>query len=314
MFRAFIAVLCLIPSFSYGVEAYLKTADKQFESLLELLPEDEKSKWKQRKFEEAMDYSRKLDELEKTHEFIRSQSDSSGIDGVLAFSFMADANLYKLDLKTALVNDLGLHIYRSFENNNLNPLRKAIEAELVGLQNASGALQLQSQLTRYFKLQREIEEISKNPPIKIVLEYKPQDNAWDSDPELVKRYVLFDWQGALASLKEKLFELQTIKDSFASFNYLRLRDPIAFVSLGAQLAILLVAVAGYLISYTAKPSVKVVASLVIVSMLVSVLLVFVSSSTIFNLLVQAIIPGTFIAYWAWRNSHNKKMQPTADGR
>lgn len=303
----------LIPLYSYGSEAYLNTSEQQFELLLELLPEDEKLKWKKRDFEELMNYSKKLDELEKTHEFIRSQSNSSDIDEVLPFSFLADANQYKLDLKTALVNDLGLHLFRAFEINNVSPVRKAIEAELVGLQNANGALQLKSQLTKYFKLQREIKDLSQNPPVKMDLEYRPKDNAWDSEPKLVKKYVLFDWPGALASLKNKLFELQAIKDSFTSFNYLRLKDPIAFVSLGAQLAVLLVAVAGYLISYTAKPSVTVVASLVITSMLVSLVLVFVSSSTIFNLLVQATIPGAFIAYWVYRNSNNKKMQPTADG-
>jgi|UPI00031C929F hypothetical protein len=314
IFRTFIVVLCLIPCFSYGSEAYLNAAEKQFESLLELLPEDEKREWKHRDFEEVMDYSNKLDELKKTAEYIRNQSDSSDVDGILAFSFLADAIQYELDLKTSLVNDLGLHLYRSYEINNVNPVRKAIEAELVALQNASGALQLQSKLTKYFKLQREIAELSKNPPTKMTLEYRPQDNAWDSDPELVKKYVLFDWLSALSKLKEKLYELQKIKDSFASFNYLRLKDPIAFVSLGAQLAILLVAVAGYLISYTEKPSIKVVASLVAASMLLSVFLVFVSSSTIFNLIVQASIPSLFIAYWVYRNSHNKKVQPTADGR
>ncbi|MFM1641634.1 hypothetical protein [Aeromonas salmonicida] len=313
MFRVFIVALCLIPLLSYGSEAFLNTAEKQFESLLELLPDDEKSKWKQREFEEIMDYSQRLNKLKETHDLLRNQSDYNDMYDVLAFSYLANANRYKLDSKVALVNDLGLQLYRAYETNNLNPLRKTIEEELVGLQNTSGALQLQSQLTKYFKLQREIEELLKNPPIKMELEYRPQDNAWDSDPELVKKYVLFDWLRALTSLKEKTFELQTIKDNFASFNYLKLKDPIAFVSLGVQLAILLVAVAGYLISYTEKPSVTVVASLVIASMLVSVLLVFVSSSTIFNLLVQAIIPGAFISYWVHHNSHNKNMQQPADG-
>ncbi|GAA3532364.1 hypothetical protein GCM10022394_09590 [Zobellella aerophila] len=60
-----------MPCFSYGSEAYLNNAEKQFESLLELLPEDKKRKWKHRDFEEVMDYSNKLDELDKTHESLR---------------------------------------------------------------------------------------------------------------------------------------------------------------------------------------------------------------------------------------------------
>jgi len=306
--RVLLIWLFLMPCVSFANEAYLNSAEKEFEALLELLPKNEKDEWKHRDFNEVMNYSNKLEELKKSQDYIKKNTNSKDMEGVLAFSFLADANRFKLESKTTLVNGLGQYIYNLFKSNRIEPVKKAIELELLSLQNANGALQLQSQLSKYFAIQRKLEERSQSPPILMSYEFRPQHNAWDSDPSLVKKFVLYDWISAINSLKKDLADLHEVKDSFVSFNYLRLKDPIAFVSLGCQLAVLLVTVAGYLISYTRQPSIVVVASLVVLSMLVSIVLVFVSSSTSLNLALQAIVPALFIGYWVYQNSHNKAFE------
>ena len=293
-------------------DAYLGQAERQFESLLEMLTDDEKSDWKHRSFDEVMEHSNKLDELEKAQEYIRSRRNAEGIESILAYSYLAESMEHKLRSKTKLTNDLGRHIYTSLVTEKVEPIKKAIEIELVGLQNASGAIKLQSRLTEYFSIQRRLAKRASDPPVLLAYEYRPKSNVWDDTPSLVENFILYDWVSAIDLLNEDLSALEAVKDSFVSFNYLRISDPIAFVSLGCQLAILLIAVAGYLISYTSKPSILVVASLVSLSMLASVALIFISSSTALNLVVQALVPGVFISYWAYRKSHNNAMQQTAN--
>jgi hypothetical protein len=285
-------------------DAYLGQAEKQFESLLEMLTDDEKSNWKHRSFEEVMELSKKLKELDKRQEYIRSRRNSKDIEGILAFSYLADAMEYKLRSRTKLTNDLGSHIYTSLIAEKVEPVKKAIELELVGLQNANGTIQLQSKLTEYFSIQRRLDKRASAPPVLRAYEYRPKSSAWDNTPSLVDKFILYDWVSAIDLLDEDLAALEAVKDSFVSFNYLRISDPIAFVSLGSQLAVLLIAVAGYLISYTREPSILVVASLVSLSMFASVALIFISSSTALNLAVQALVPGAFISYWAYKKSHN----------
>ena len=181
------------------------------------------------------------------------------------------------------------------------------------LQNSQGTLQLQDKLTEYFKIQRIITDRFSNLPVKTSYKFQPQENAWDINPKLIKDFVLHDWIAAMKKLDEDKDKLIGIKDSFVSFNYLRLKDPIALVSIGCQLAVLLVAVAGYIISYSQKPSIIIVFILVVSSMLTSLVLIFFSSRTILNLFIQALVPGAFILYWTYRKHHNKIIQPTPGG-
>lgn len=298
-FRYFIFVAYLVANFTHADDVYLAAAEQQFEKLMEQLPEDQRHDWRNRNFNDVMEHSKKLQELEKTQAYIRSQINSKELESILAFSYLADAMQNKLQQRTKLTNDLGRHMY-SVMSEDVEVIRDEIEVELVSLQNVSGAIQLQRKLSSYFALQRRLEQRQEHPPILRAYDFRPQKSAWDDHPVLVEKFVLYNWPAAIKMLSEDKKELQSIKDSFVSFNYLRLKDPIAFVSLGCQLAVLLIAVAGYLISYTHNPSIKVVTSLVFLSMFSSVVLVFVSASTVLNLFLQAVVPGAFIFYWTYQ--------------
>ncbi|WP_421228691.1 hypothetical protein [Aeromonas jandaei] len=308
IFRLIVLVASLITTSTYANEDYVNVADKEFEELLSFLSVEEKGHWETRAFNDVMAHSKIIEEINETHNYIRSQNKSKEIEGILAYSFLSEVMYNKLKLKTKLTNELGQHIYSLAMKKDIEPIKVAIEVELVGLQNVNGAIQLQSQLSSYFSLLRRLEKRQENPPVLESLDFRPKKSAWDSNPTLVEEFVLYDWVAAINLLSEDKDKLQSLKDSFVSFNYLRLKDPIAFVSLGCQLAILLVAVAGYLISYTRQPSLKVIMALVSLSILSSIVLIFVSSSTILNLFLQAIVPGLFVAYWVYQKHIENKKQ------
>ena len=297
LIRYWILFFCLTACTAFANDSYLLSVEKQFESLLEKLQDKEQKEWRKKASIETMKCFNKSEELTQVRDYILSQPDSENLAEILSFSYSADYMQYTLQSKTKLTNDLGTFVIKSFMTSQIEPVTKAIEIELVSLQNANGALTLQNKLSNFLSLQRLITKKFLHPPILESYEYRPMENAWDDKPALKGKFILYDWINLLDFMNKKLIQLQGIKDSFVSFNYLRLKDPIAFVSLGCQLAILLVTVAGYIITYTKEPSIKVITSLVGLSMITSIGLIFLSSNTTINLIVQAIVPGGFILYW-----------------
>jgi len=293
----FIQLLLVIAANTHAQDQYISSVDQEFEKLESLLNKAERVNWDSRFQDARMAVIKKTEEMESINNYLKSRSDYEEIKSVRAFSYLKEVNYASLESKTNLVEELGRFLFEHKLQAEVIPLTVAIEKELEGMQNAQGALQLQSKLVEYFKIKRQIEVLSNNVSIKTEYQFRPQENAWDSDPKLVKTFILHDWFAAMAQLDSTKESLQSLKDSFVSFNYLKLRDPLAFVSIAAQLAVLLVTVAGYMISFTKKPSIRVVSLLVLSSMTGSLVLIFVSSSTLLNLIMQAFIPAGFIIKW-----------------
>lgn len=280
-----------------ALDGFKETINKEYSLLLEYIAPSERLNWNERKYEITKIITEEHHSHEEMVEYFKRQGSYESYKDILPFSYLKKVRFISLDMQTDLTNELGRNIYHHYYDAEIRVLLLAIESELTGLQNKQGALQLQSQLTKYFNLKRKIEELSNNPQILSEFEYRPRSNAWDSTPILMKKFVLYDWVKSIKALGVYKEELENIKDSFISFNTLKLQDPTAYISFGSQIAVLLITVAGYIISYTDKPSLRVISLLVISSMGVSLLMITISSSTLLNIAIQALLPGAFIIYW-----------------
>lgn len=295
------------PSILNAQDFFTDLADGEFNKLVLLLNENERHDWINKSLEATFKVTRKIEEIKAIDDYFKTKPDYESIKGIRAYSFLKEVNYVSLETKTDLVESLGRLLYQRKIDQEISPIQLSIETELNGLQSSQGAIQLQSKLYEYFKIMRDIENIFTNIPIKYSYNFAPAESPWDRTPKLIKVFVLHDWVSAMEKLQDNREALIDIKDSFKSFNYLRVKDPVAMVSIGCQLAVLLIAVAGYIISYTQKPSIVVIFTLVVSSMLTSLGLIFISSSTTLNLLVQALVPGSFIFYWVFKRYDTKKI-------
>ncbi len=289
------------------LEEFLLQVDSDFEIILNELSKDERKTWLDQSIEITNKVSKFIDEQDELENYFKAEGVYDKYKSTLPFTYLKNYYSIKLDMKTNLVEKVGEYSFNKYYENNVKILLNEIELELTNLQNSQGALQLQTKLTQYFKVKRSVDLLLENPPIKVEYEYKPASSAWDTEPLLLKKYVLYDWIKGIQLLSSNVEDLKNINDSFVSFNKLKLNDPIAYISFGSQIAVLLVVVAGYTISYTDKPSILVIFILVISSMALSITMISISSSTILNISIQAILPGSFILYWVFK-SHKKVLK------
>ncbi|MCD9525550.1 hypothetical protein [Photobacterium carnosum] len=303
IFLAFVASIVNAGEF----EEYKNNLSTEYSVLLQEIPSSEQGAWNARSYDitqKVLDESASYDQIV---EYFKQQGTYDSYKNTLPFSYLKKVQYIRLDMQTTLVNELGTYVYSDFYNKEVKLLLVAIETELSGLQNTQGALQLQSNLSKYFRLKRKVEELTNNPLVLSALEFRPASSAWDTAPELMKKFTLYDWRKSVEILNGYKAELNDINDSFISFNKLRLQDPAGYISFGSQIAVLLITVAGYIISYTKTPSLGVISFLVVSSMVLSLVMISISSSTLFNIAIQAMLPGLFIVYWTVQ----KHISPTS---
>ncbi|EGQ8042944.1 hypothetical protein HJA73_004516 [Vibrio alginolyticus] len=310
LFRLFCVMFC----FSFPVQAdeqddYLEKLDQQYQALLEYLSEEDKGYWESKHFEITIKAAKIHSDYDEMVAYFKSTGEYDDLfERTLLSSSVKKSRHSRLDSKTTIVEELGRLVFKKYYDDHILSMLNMVELELSSLQNAQGAIQLQTKLVDYFSLRREINELYESPIVLGSIAYEPPSYVIATDSDGLIRQQAHDWIGSIAKLNEILPELTKINDSFVSFNKLRVKDPIAYISFGSQIAVLLVAVAGYMISYTRKPSVKVVFWLVFTSMLISFALIMVSSSTLLNIIVQAILPACFVLYWV----NESKKSPETD--
>ncbi|KAB7683130.1 hypothetical protein [Plesiomonas shigelloides] len=298
------------------IEEYQNKLDIEYEALLQEIPSNEQGAWKERSYDITQKVLDEGASHEQIVEYFKQQGTYDSYESTLPFSYLKKVQYIRLDMKTSLVNELGAYVYSDFYDKEVKLLLVAIETELSGLQNTQGALQLQGNLSKYFRIKRKVEELTNTPVILSELEFRPASSSWDTAPKLMKKFTLYDWRKTIEALNDYKSELNDINDSFISFNKLRLKDPVGYISFGSQIAVLLITVAGYIISYTKKPSLVVISLLVVSSMVLSLVMISISSSTLFNIAIQAMLPGAFIVYWTVqkrissisKKKHNKLLK------
>lgn len=288
------------------LEGFYVELGKTYHFLLNELSDEEKIKWENENNKIIYKQQNYNEKYNFDVEYFKRHGNYESIKSILPYSYLNGINELKLNEKTELIERMGGDFIRKYYNNNVVVLLNSIESELINIENSNESLQLKSKLEGYLKVSREIEYFLKNPIIKTTYEFAPMVSAYDSKPKVLKSYVLHDWEGTINKLSFYVKELEDIKDSFLSFNRLKPKDPIGFISIGTQMSILLVTVSGYMISYTKKPSIKVVFSLVFSSMALSLIMIFISSDTVKNIAIQTILPALFIMYWVFTKYRNRE--------
>jgi hypothetical protein len=139
-------------------------------------------------------------------------------------------------------------------------------------------------------------------PVKHKFVFAPKSYAFSTTPDKVVEFVIHDWRAALSTLDGYRPRLASIHDTIEVERFFAPKDPLPWLPIITQLTFLLVAIAGWVKSYHG-PSYRAIALLVIVSMLLSIFLVFFSGETFWNIARQSVIPGIFILYWVGKEKN-----------
>lgn len=289
---------------------FVRAAEAQFRTLCGRLSSERCQYWR----------SKESDLLESMAEFNRTWKINDGwveshparkeIEGLRAFDYLAQ--YYEREIRgTLLLSDgAGQELLEEVIARRIEPTRADLEARANNLAGIADPASLAPALRGLLKLDRKIAELRHSPPVVRSLRFAPKLSAYDRDPRLVAVFLLRDWSAATDEVEVLAQELPEIGSEVEVQERLRPRDPIAFIPLVTQLALLLIVVAGSMISFTEKPRPPVVAALVLISMGFSLLLVFMSSNTILNTLVQMVVPGVFMLIWVgWQRRRQPPSNP-----
>lgn len=194
-----IILLLIITTMTYaktpvpGQDTYISTVTNEFKELKKNLNEKERKNWEYKWDDISSNILSKIKEIKSFDNVLSSQPDYKKLQEIMPYSFFRDVGLVELQQKTKTTEELGNQLFFQKYNKELLPIINTIEKELTSLENNDGALTLQSKLTEYFTVKRQVERLKDNIPIKTRYEFRPQANVWDDSPQLVEAFVLHDW-------------------------------------------------------------------------------------------------------------------------
>lgn len=216
------------------------------------------------------------------------------------FRYLADIAELQLRNRTAVAEGVGAELLRTAVATRITPKLNHLQTKLLELRKSDDAASLRPAATTLYTSRAEIAELTSTPPIRVSYTFAPPGSAYDTHPSARGDFVLHDWEAALRSVHEIEKRIIAADRDAEVRRFLTPRDPRSQVSLVLQIAFLLIAIAGYIVSFAEQPKLAVIASIVAGSMLLSLALVFYSDDTLLNLLVQSLLPGGFILWWAWK--------------
>lgn len=282
-----------------NLDDFYQKAESEFQLLLALCPKDRASHWQERRSQALQAFIDKTNELQQVLKIIEKDPNREKIKQVFAFTYLNAVNEVQLETRTKLVEDLGRELLRNGVNEKLTSPLTGIEMELESLRSKSTRESLLKAYSSLLEVKRFISRIEQDVPVKYKYVFMPKANAYSSAPERVVEYVIHDWPPALKNVDEYRARLVPIQDVIKSVRFFTPKDPLPWLSIAAQLSILLIAMGGWIKSYHGD-SYWAIGILVVPSMVLSVFLVFYSDETVWNIVGQSILPGLFILYWIAR--------------
>ena len=248
------------------------------------------------------DYIDKANELDDVKRLLEKSGYDEAIRVSFPFTFVNELTEVKLNGLTKLVNGVGRSIIEREISEKLTHLLKAIEKELDDISGIKNISQLELIMSEFYDIERETIGLINNPDIKYKYTFEPKSSAY-AEPHLVREYIVFDWIKSINKVEFYRTRLLELRDKIIIKRKLNPKDPLPFITITLQIAVLLVSVPGYILRYTGKQPMGFIIALVATSIAISIILVFISPYTILNVFAQILVPGAFIYYWYFKNKN-----------
>lgn len=286
-----------------GTTAFCERVRSDFNSLLRLCKSDRIPYWQQRLNDTYEKSFAKSKELQATSEMLGRQPNGKELQQIFAFDYLNQINELQLNETARLIEDLGRELLNDRIASQLMPRMKNVEAQFTALEGKQQSESVQNSYRRLLELKRSMSRLEADAPVKETFSFEPRANAFDSTPIKTVVYTIHDWNASLAKVDELEKQLQPIQDTLFTARLFSPKDPIPWLPVITQLTFLLAAIPGWIKSYHSETALWTIGALVVLSMMLSVFLVFYSDETLLNILRQSVVPGLFILYWIGKRNN-----------
>jgi hypothetical protein len=311
LFGGTFTIFCYAQEFEV-VNRFCNDADSEFKLLLDRAPKERRVYWEAQHQQVDDAIAAKQKQLQETADYIGRQPDGEHLKGVYAFTYLNELNETELTTKTKLVEDLGKELFEEQVKVELSPFIERLNSQFALLQKKSAGVNIQNAYATFLEERRRVLNIGENLPIKISYTFEPKPYPFASPKKIVK-FEVHDWFAAFDKVKKAKADFQPIEDAVESALLFTLKDPHPWITLLAQLGFLFIAIAASIKSYHGN-AYKTIGLLAASSVLASIVLIFYSDETIWNIARQSLIPGGFMIYWIIKSQKKPTASPTVAGQ
>ncbi len=260
-----------------------------------------KEKWLSKLDSINTEYVRIGTEFEKNKKYYGEDNNS-----VYSFQYLKEIYSYLLPEKTNLLNNIGKQLLKETVEIELMNKIDSLDFYFNSIANTETAIKLQNLYNQFLNIKTDYLEKGTNPKVAYSIIYKPVDNAY-SDPVKVQEYFIYDWDKSISESKIIDKRLNDLLNQIQTEKFIIIKEPLPFIPLCFQFATLLILISNLLVNFGFEAKTKTVVAVVVTfSIITSLILLFVSSNTIMNSVINVFMPGGMYLIYYSRHKKSKK--------
>lgn len=228
---------------------------------------------------------------------------------IFPFGYLNEINDHLLPAKTELVNSLGRRYIEEQISNENHELIIAINGLLEKYRSTKSAKGFVELYGAFLLLKNRNDSLMGHPPKEKKYTYEPIKNAYSS-PIKIKEYIVYDWEYLKYELELVNSELKAVKFKVKQKEYSSIKEPLPAIPIMFQMAALLVLISNLMVNFNFNQKLNMaILVFVSISVIVSFVLLFFSSNTLFNAIVNIFVPGImYLLYY----KINKTKKPAEE--
>lgn len=301
--RLLVVILLLYICFdlkSDTVDNCVNSCNKLFEKYILELSDTEKNEWNKQKNNLLDSINVKFKETEDETKYFVSEYKYLG-----AYKFLNMTSLFQMKVWTEFVNNMGQHIYEKKAKVSSNDSLIAIlDKEFTKYKNSINASLFYNDYEKFLQIKSSCENPT-NYPILLSYTYSEEVSPYDKNPQK-HEFIIYDWLSKINELNTHNEELLSIIKNIDKKEYLVIKDENYLFPIILSIFMILVSMPSFFETYGFKYNKGMFALMVLLSLLGSVILVYINSKTWINCILSVIVPGLFYLCFYLRKHEQKE--------
>ncbi|MFD2909669.1 hypothetical protein ACFSX9_13105 [Flavobacterium ardleyense] len=277
-------------------DRFLEKGEIEYQTLLNQLSKSDLKLWESKLIEIQLE-SVKLTDSVETYKEIYTKINA---EHLYSFKYLNVLYGYVLPRKVRTINNLSSKIIKDSILTKLIVKRDSLKISLSKYANTENASKFGRTFNKYLLASNELDEISKSRDTLLSITYQPQDNPYDKSYN-IQHYVIYEWKNKISKLSELDNEFTNLKIELTSNEYSLIKEPNPVIPTIFQFATLLILISNLLVNFGFNSRTKIILYMVILSLITSVVLLFISEYTILNSAINIVVPGIMYLIYYKRN-------------
>lgn len=273
---------------------YLDRCDIEFESLCKLLSKTEVESWRKK----SRDIANKHVEIANKKEQEEGIYKQINAEAIYATQYLNLIYNFLLPAKTSLVNSLSNQVVKFKVEDSIKEQIDSLDILLSDYAYTKNAINFEKTYHRFLNVKSNYKNISSAQDTLFYTIYESKNNVF-ATPDSIESYIICDWKSRIEELSRIKEELDNIFIEIKAKQFLIVKDPNPAIPLIFQFCTLFVVISNAVMNFGFNKKLNtIIFLLVILSLFTSMILLFLSENTLFNLAINVIVPGlAYIGYY-----------------